>query len=148
MLKLAWIFYLTHAYALFLSGWLLSLTAGGASAWFVNLPWQHWGTDLLEAIVYLQAPEPGSVWLALFLLQLVVGFLWLLSWAIFEVMALIYNAAVQRVEQERLASAQTSEPSVEQMKPSSSMQLDSINDLVEDPEIQKLMHDLERRLRA
>jgi hypothetical protein len=149
MLKLAWIFYLAHAYALLLSGWLLATTVGGAAAWFANLPWQHWGTDLLEAVVYVQAPEPGSVWLALFLLQSVVGFLWLLSWAIFEIMALIYNAAVKRVEQERSASAQTSEPSVEQpMQPSSTTQFDSINDLVEDPEIQKLMQDLEKRLRA
>jgi hypothetical protein len=148
MLKLVWIFYLAHAYALVLSGWLLASTAGGLPAWFAHLPWQYWGTDLLEAVVYLQAPEPGSVWLALFLLQSAIGILWLLSWAIFEIMALIYNAAVQRVEQERMANPQTPQASSQPMATAQPSLFNSINDLVEDPEIQKLMHDLEKRLRA
>jgi large-conductance mechanosensitive channel len=147
MIKTAWRLFLAQSYALAFSAVLLSQPMGFL-AWFGGLPWLYWGTDLLEAMVYQQAPDAGSVWLGLFVVQVVVGFLWLLSWTIFEVMALIYNAAVKRVEQERSASAQTSEPSVEHTKPSSSVQLESINDLVEDPEIQKLMHDLERRLRA
>lgn len=147
MLKFAWIIYAAHAYALMLSGVLLAMPLG-VSAWFANLPWQTWGTDLLEAVVFLQAPAPGSVWLALFVLQLFVGFLWLLSWAIFEIMALIYNAAVKRVEQDRMSNGQTQSANAQKSTELESNQLDSIDELAQDPEIQRLMQDLERRLRA
>jgi hypothetical protein len=100
MIKTAWRLFLAQSYALAFSAVLLSQPMGFL-AWFGGLPWLYWGTDLLEAMVYQQAPDAGSVWLGLFVVQVVVGFLWLLSWAIFEVMALIYNAAVKRVEQER-----------------------------------------------
>jgi hypothetical protein len=144
MQKTAWRLYVAQAYALGFSALMLGLPAG-LGAWFANLPWMYWGTDLLEAAVYWQTPQPGSIWLAFFVVHLVVGFLWLLSWTIFEVMALIYNAAVRRVESERQVveaprvSASTNEPTTG---------TDSIESLVQDPEIQKLMHDLERRLRA
>jgi len=145
MLKTAWRVYVAHAYALFFGAVLLSLPLG-FGVWFANLPWLYWGTDLLESAVFLQRPEVGSVWLGLFLVQVVIGFLWLLSWTIFELMAYIYNAAVKRVESEHLASkapSQTPSP-----KPAFATDSDSIESLVQDPEIQKLMHDLERRLRA
>lgn len=146
MIKTAWRLFLAHSYALAFSAVLLSQPSG-FSAWFGGLPWLYWGTDLLEAVVYQQAPEAGSVWLGLFVVQVVVGFLWLLTWAIFEVMALIYNAAVKRVEAEQLAAQKQAAPAVEP-NTASAAPSDSIESLVQDPEIQKLMHDLERRLRA
>jgi hypothetical protein len=141
MLKMAWRVYVAQAYALAFSALLLSMSAG-SQAWFAQLPWLYWGTDLLEAAVYGQMPQAGSLWLGLFVVQVVVGFLWLLSWAIFEIMALIYNAAVKRVESERQAQLPAVAAHTESATPG------SIESLVEDPEIQKLMHDLERRLRA
>ena len=162
MVKIALFVYFAHAYALLLSGWLLSQSLG-FQAWWGQLPWSHWGTQLLEAVVFRQAPEAASVWLGLLVVQVVVGALWLLSWAIFAIMALIYDSAVKRVESEyQLAQAQTSAPQQEQIveqpnsllqtqtfgDPSDSEDADSIDDLVQDPEIQRLMHDLERRLRA
>lgn len=147
MLKTAGFVFIGHAYALVLSGWLLSLSAGFAG-WFANLPWMYWGTDLLESVVYLQAPEPGSVWLGLFVLQIVVGFLWMLSWAIFEIMALIYNAAVKRVESERVVQEPTCPPHTQSVLGPKSVQPASIDELVQDPEIQQLMRDLETRLSA
>jgi hypothetical protein len=141
MLKIAWRVYVAQAYALAFSALLLSMSVG-FQTWFAQLPWSYWGTDLLEAAVYVQMPQAGSLWLGLFVVHVVLGFFWLLSWAIFEIMALIYNAAVKRVESER----QAHQPAVAAHKGSATP--GSIESLVEDPEIQKLMHDLERRLRA
>lgn len=144
MQKTAWRLYLAQAYALGFSAWMLS-TSSDVGSWFANLPWMYWGTDLLEAAVYGQMPQSGSLWLAFFVAHVVVGFFWLLSWAIFEVMALIYNAAVRRVESERQA---VETPLAQGAKPAPSSEPEDIESLVQDPEIQKLMHDLERRLRA
>lgn len=144
MQKTAWRLYLAQAYALGFSAWMLSMSSGVGS-WFANLPWMYWGTDLLEAAVYGQMPQSGSLWLAFFVAHVVVGFFWLLSWAIFEIMALIYNAAVKRVESERQA---VETPRSLGSKPVPSSEPDAIESLVQDPEIQKLMHVLERRLRA
>jgi hypothetical protein len=162
MVKIALFVYFGHAYALLLSGWLLSQPLG-FQAWWGQLPWFHWGTEWLEALVFRQTPEAAAVWLGLLMVQLVVGALWLLSWVVFAVMALIYDSAVKRVESEyQLAQQQSSAPQQEHIEeqpssllqtqsfgdPSDSEDADSIDDLVQDPEIQKLMHDLERRLRA
>lgn len=144
MHKTAWRLYVAQAYALGFSAWMLGMSTG-FGAWFANLPWMYWGTDLLEAAVYGQMPQTGSLWLAFFVAHVVVGFLWLLSWAIFEVMALIYNAAVRRVESERQAGEA---PAARGPKSEPSTDTGAIESLVQDPEIQKLMHDLERRLRA
>lgn len=149
MLKNAGLIFLMHAYALVLSGWLMSLPLGFGS-WFASLPWMYWGTDLLEAVVFRQAPQPGSVWLGLLVLQLLVGSFWLLSWAIFGVVALIYNAALQRVESDQAKTGQSERTQDPSPSPVTDPQAhtESINDLVTDPEIQQLMHDLEKRLRA
>lgn len=144
MQKTAWRLYVAQAYALGFSALMLGMSSGGG-AWFANLPWMYWGTDLLEAAVYGQMPQPGSLWLAFFVAHVVVGFFWLLSWAIFEVMALIYNAAVRRVESERQV---VDTPRTRASKTEPSTDAEAIESLVQDPEIQKLMHDLERRLRA
>lgn len=141
MLKTAWRVYVAQAYGLAFSALLLSMSVG-LQTWFAQLPWLYWGTDLLEAAVFGQMPQAGSLWLGLFVVHVVVGFFWLLSWAIFEIMALIYNAAVKRVESER----QAHQPAVAAHNESATP--GPIESLVEDPEIQKLMHDLERRLRA
>lgn len=162
MVKISLFVYFAHAYALLLSGWLLSQPLG-FQTWWGQLPWFHWGTEWLEALVFRQAPEAAAVWLGLLVVQSVVGALWLLSWVVFAVMALIYDSAVKRVESEyQLAQAQASSPQQEKIveqqstilkaqpssSPTDSDDADSIDDLVQDPEIQKLMHDLERRLRA
>lgn len=144
MLKIAWRVYVAQAYALAFSALLLSMSVG-FQTWFAQLPWLYWGTDLLEAAVYVQMPQAGSLWLGLFVVHVVVGFFWLLSWAIFEIMALIYNAAVKQVESERASQPATS---TENKEPNTSQEPGSIESLVEDPEIQKLMLALEKRLRA
>lgn len=144
MQKTIWRLYLAQAYALGFSAWMLSMSSGVGS-WFTNLPWMYWGTDLLEAAVFGEMPQSGSLWLAFFVAHVVVGFFWLLSWAIFEIMALIYNAAVKRVESERQA---VETPRARGSKSVPSLEPAAIESLVQDPEIQKLMHDLERRLRA
>lgn len=149
MHKIAGLIFLMHAYALVLSGWLMSLPLGFGS-WFANLPWMYWGTDLLEAVVFRQVPQPGSVWLGLLVLQLLVGSFWLLSWAIFGVVALIYNAALQRVESDQAKSrrGEISHGPSASAEPEPPAASESLNDLVNDPEIQQLMQDLEKRLRA
>lgn len=144
MQKTAWRLYLAQAYALGFSAVMLGMSSG-VGTWFANLPWMYWGTDLLEAAVYGQMPQSGSLWLSFFVAHVALGFFWLLSWAIFEVMALIYNAAVKRVESERQA---VETPSAQGSKSVSSSEPDAIESLVQDPEIQKLIHDIERRLRA
>jgi len=36
-------------------------------AWFKQLPWMVWGTELGQSYAQMQIPAAGSVWLALFL---------------------------------------------------------------------------------
>jgi hypothetical protein len=149
MHKIAWLIFLMHTYALVLSGWLMSLPLNDGS-WFASLPWMYWGTDLLEAVVFRQAPQPGSVWLGLLVLHLLVGSFWLLSWAIFGLVALIYNAALHRVESDQAKShrGEIRHGPGAGAVPEPPAASESVNDWVKDPEIQQLMQDLEKRLRA
>ena len=73
--------YWVHWYCLLVSGLLLSLEAG-PKAWFKQLPWMVWGTELGQSYAQMQIPAAGSVWLALFWALIALGFLGILVAAV------------------------------------------------------------------
>ena len=73
--------YWVHWYCLLVSGLLLSLEAG-PTAWFKQLPWMVWGTELGQSYAQMQIPAAGSVWLALFWALIALGFLGILVAAV------------------------------------------------------------------
>jgi hypothetical protein len=69
--------YWVHWYCLLFSGSLLSLDAG-PTAWFKQLPWMVWGTDLGQSYAQMSIPAAGAVWLLLFWTLIALGFLGIL----------------------------------------------------------------------
>lgn len=69
--------YWVHWYCLLFSGLLLSLDAG-PTAWFKQLPWMVWGTELGQSYAQMNIPAAGAVWLLLFWTLIALGFLGIL----------------------------------------------------------------------
>lgn len=138
--------WLAHAYALGMSALMLSMPTSLAS-WFGQLPWLYWGTDIVEAFLLGDAPQAGSVWLALLWVQFMVSMVWLLTRVVLALMALLFDAVVLQVRARAHDTPGTPVAPTEDEEGHASSPA-HVMALVEDPDIRQLMQDLDRRLKA
>lgn len=158
MLKKLLSSYWVHWYCLLFSGLLLSLDAG-PTAWFKQLPWMVWGTELGESYALMQIPAAGAVWLLLFWTLIALGFLGILVAAVSLVVMSFETPPAQstlerRPEEIQLdapASLSQATPSANPASPSTAENTqanassDELATLVNDPAISHLMRQLNSR---
>jgi len=124
-------------------------------AWFKQLPWMVWGTELGQSYAQMQIPAAGSVWLALFWALIALGFLGILVAAVsLVVMSFETSPASNTIERRpeeiqldapeslTLATNAASPPTVKTQADASS---DELAALVNDPDISHLMRQLNSR---
>ena len=124
-------------------------------AWFKQLPWMVWGTELGQSYAQMQIPAAGSVWLALFWALIALGFLGILVAAVsLVVMSFETSPAPNTIERRpeeiqldapeslTLATNAVSPPTVKTQADASS---DELAALVNDPDISHLMRQLNSR---
>ena len=149
--------YWVHWYCLLVSGLLLSLDAG-PTAWFKQLPWMVWGTELGQSYAQMQIPTAGAVWLLLFWTLIGLGFLGILvAAASLVVMSFekppAHSNIEHRPEEIRLdaptpESLLTPSPITAAAKPENThanTPSDELAALVNDPDISHLMRQLNSR---
>jgi len=132
--------YLVHWYCFAVSGVLLAQQVPDAT-WLSRLPWTSWGTELADGLTRGDPVTGGALWIALGSLLVALGVTGSLVASLFWLIRGVNVPASARTNH-----APASRPSPDSRVASLSRQAQEAADLVEDPQVRRLIQQLNTRL--
>ncbi len=137
-LRIAVALYLVHWYAFAVSGVMLALQAA-PGPWLASLPWTSWGTELADGLTRGEPVSGGAAWIALGALLAILG----VCGSVVASLSWLARQADAASGRDAASSRSRAAPDTAATWP---VRAREATDLVEDPQVRRLIQQLNTRL--